>query len=196
MDIAEILLPNNEPKRPWELGVPVVKQGNQLDVYLTDDIVDPSVYDELRYILQNAEAHHTIYIHITSGGGGLDSAIALINAIRSTQAYTIAVPTAVVASAATMITLACQEVQVTDHLRFMVHNYSTHGLSGKGNELKEQQKFMDQFIESFMKDIYEGFLTPKEIDEMIDGKDFWMGTTEVEQRLAGTFHSEEVDADE
>lgn len=189
MDIAEILLPNNDPKRPWELGVPIAKTDNGLEVFLTDDIAEPVMYDELRFVLRHAKPHQTVYFHITSGGGGLDSAVNLINAIRNTQAYTVAIPSAVVASAATMITLACQEVQVTDHLRFMVHNYSSHGLSGKGNELKEQQKFMDGYIDSFMTDIYTGFLNEEEIKEMLDGKDFWMGTDEVAQRLNGTYHS-------
>ena len=57
----------------------------------------------------------------------------------------------------------------------------------KGNELKAQQAFVDEALERAFIDFYSNFLTPKEIRQVIEGRDIWMGKDEVVARLAGTF---------
>lgn len=50
------------------------------------------------------------------------------------------------------------------------------------------QEFVDKNLNASFRVFYKDFLTEKEIENVIDGKDLWMDKTEVEARLKGTFH--------
>jgi ATP-dependent protease ClpP protease subunit len=97
----------------------------------------------------------------------------LVDAIKTSKAKVIAQISGTVASAGTIITLACDDVEVAPHTAFMIHNYSG-GLVGKGHELKAHQEFVDANLNNSFTDLYKGFLTPSEIKKVIDGKDYWM----------------------
>ena len=179
MNIEEILAKTNNV---WHEYVPIITNKNITTVYLTDVIEAPAVYNELCYKLDTASEAEKFYIYINTPGGVLDAAVMLVNSIKNTKAATIAKLSGTVASAGTIITLACQEVEIAPHTAFMVHNYSG-GLIGKGHELKAHQEFVDANLNRSFVDFYGGFLTPSEIRQVIDGKDLWMGTEEVQRRL-------------
>ena len=166
----------------WHEYVPIITNKNITTVYLTDVIEAPAVYNELCYKLDTASEAEKFYIYINTPGGVLDAAVMLVNSIKNTKASTVAKLSGTVASAGTIITLACQEVEIAPHTAFMVHNYSS-GLIGKGHELKAHQEFVDSNLNRSFIDFYGGFLTPSEIRQVIDGKDLWMGTEEVQRRL-------------
>ena len=54
----------------------------------------------------------------------------------------------------------------------------------KGHELKAQQAHTDEALNAAFSEFYAGFLTTKEMREVIDGKDMWMFTSEVNERWA------------
>ena len=54
----------------------------------------------------------------------------------------------------------------------------------KGNEIKARQEFTERTTSATFRRIHEGFFTKKEIEEMIDGKDFWLDEHEVRERWA------------
>lgn len=166
----------------WDNYVPLITNKNITTVYLTDVIESPARYNELCHKLDTASEAENFYIYINTPGGILDAAIMLVNSIKNTKATTIARLSGTVASAGTVITLACQEIEIAPHTAFMIHNYSG-GLIGKGHELKAHQEFVDSNLNRSFLDFYGGFLTPTEIKQVIDGKDLWMGTEEVQRRL-------------
>ena len=167
--------------RIWDLYVPYVKSDNQLDVYLQTGIDDPSYYSELCYILSTLDDKHIVNFHINTPGGVLDSAFQLVDAIKSCKATTVARLTGTVASAGTIIALACDQLVIADHTSFMIHNYSA-GAYGKGNELKARQEHIDKSTNDAFKEFYSGFLTDKEVEEVINGKDIWLTADEVRMR--------------
>lgn len=57
-------------------------------------------------------------------------------------------------------------------------------MSKKGNEIKARQEFTERTTSATFRRIHEGFFTKKEIQEMIDGRDFWLNETEVRERWA------------
>ena len=85
-------------------------------------------------------------------------------------------------SAATMIFLHGHSQEVTPHSLFMFHNYSA-GTFGKGGEMYDQLQFERTWSENFMTAVYAGFLTPEEIQSMLNNRDIWMGSDEVVKRL-------------
>ena len=184
----EITLPQpaTPPTRVWDIYVPIVTSKNITHVYLTEAIDEPSYYNELCFLLDTASSDDHIHIHLNTPGGMIDSTFMLISSIKNTKAKVTAHLSGTVASAGTMIALACQQLEVANHTAFMVHNYSA-GMIGKGHEMKARQEFTDASIESAFKDIYGDFLTAKEIREVIDGKDMWMPKDEVIARFNGTY---------
>lgn len=177
MFIDQFRLPK-DATRIWDLIVPIVQADSETHVYLTDEISEPADYAELCHLLRAAPKGHTFHLHINTPGGMLDSAFMIVDALKSTNAHTVAHLTGTVASAGTIISLSCNEIKPARHLAFMIHNYSG-GLSGKGHEMKSRQQFTDASLEEAFNEFYLGFLTPAEMKEVIDGKDMWMGTSEV-----------------
>lgn len=171
--------------RVWDLVVPIITNKNRTDVYITDEIGAPSDYNELCYLLHTASPAETFYLHLNTPGGALDSAFHIIDAIQLSKARVVAQLTGTVASAGTIITLACDDVLVADHSIWMSHNYSSGGGgSSKGHELKARQEFTDRSLNASFRQIHEGFFTDDEVSQLIDGKDFWIDKDEILQRWA------------
>lgn len=167
----------------WSNYVPIISDRNHTTAYLTDVIQEPCEYNELCFKLNSASPAEVFTLVINTPGGTLDSATMIIDAIKNTKAKTIAKISGTVASAGTIITLACDEITIADHTAFMIHNYSGH-VAGKGNEIKAHQEFVDANLNNSFTSFYDGFLTSTEIKKVIDGKDYWMNKDEVIARLA------------
>ena len=170
----------------WDSMVPIISEKNFTRVYLTDEIGEPSLYNELCYKLKTASKAEVFTIYLNTPGGMIDSAMMIIEAINTSKAKVIAEISGTVASAGTIITLACDDVVVADHTAFMIHNYSG-GMVGKGHEMKARQGFIDKALNEAFTSFYNGFLSPTEITEVIEGKDLWMGKDEVVARLKGKY---------
>jgi len=165
----------------WDDYVPIIETGNKIDVYLTDIIDAPANYNKLCNMLQVLPEYAEVTLHINNGGGHIDSALMVVDAIKNSDATIIAKLSGTVASAATIITMACDDITTTKYLSFMIHNYST-GMSGKGHELKAYQNFTDRELNRAFREIYKGFLSEEEMDRVIDGQDLWLNENEVEER--------------
>ena len=181
MNIEKLLNPSSNDV--WNNYVPIISDKNHTTAYLTNTIEEPSEYNELCFKLKSASPAEIFTLVINTPGGILDSALMLVDAIKTSKAKVIAQISGTVASAGTIITLACDEVEVAPHTAFMIHNYSG-GLVGKGHELKAHQEFVDANLNNSFTDLYKGFLTPSEIKKVIDGKDYWMNRDEVLERLS------------
>ena len=166
----------------WEDHVPIAKNGREIDVYIMTEIVNPIEYSELCHLLRNANSKEVIRIHVNTPGGRLDSATMIIDAITESDAYIIGVLSGSVASAGTMIALACDELECSSYLEFMIH-YFSGGTGGKGNEIKAHSNFIDKHMPMVFKKMYAGFLSDKEIEDMIEGKDVWLNGDEVLERF-------------
>ena len=166
----------------WEDHVPIAKNGREIDVYIMTEIVNPIEYSELCHLLRNANSKEVIRIHINTPGGRLDSATMIIDAIIESDAYIIGVLSGSVASAGTMIALACDELECSSYLEFMIH-YFSGGTGGKGNEIKAHSNFIDKHMPMVFRKMYAGFLTDEEIEGMIEGKDIWLNGDEVLARF-------------
>lgn len=176
---------NNSPEYTdqlnWSKHVPIKEVNGINFVYLTDEIEIPAAYNELIHRLYTASSDDTYNFIINSGGGVVDSAIMIIDAIHRSEATVNMFISGIAASAATIIALAGDELEIADHSSFMIHNYSA-GMMGKGNELKARQNFVDKSLNAAFVDYYGNFLTEDEIERVIEGTDIWLGPEEVMER--------------
>ncbi len=171
------------PTRVWDLDVPTVvdKNKNSIKAYITGSISEPCSYSELCYLLDTAEEGVAFDLYINTPGGIVDSAFMIASSIYSSKATVTAHLSGTVASAGTLISMACDKVLPAPHLSFMIHNYSG-GMAGKGHEMKARQRFTDEHLNGAFKDFYSGFLTDEEMNSVIEGTDLWMSTKEVSKR--------------
>jgi elongation factor Tu len=85
---------------------------NKFEFNLDEKIKKPSYYRNLIEVLNNATEQDLVVLNINSGGGHLDSAISIIDALRNTRANTLAWISGSAYSAAGIIALSCQNLEV------------------------------------------------------------------------------------
>jgi ATP-dependent protease ClpP protease subunit len=151
-------------------------------VFLDDYITDPSEYREVIQALISAGEDDYIEFLVSSPGGNLQTTIDICNAIRASAAYTRAVITSQANSGASFISIACNECIALPHSGMLVHqprgwNSGTHAEMVTYNDFNKKQ------TENFYRDIYKDFMTEREIELCLEGKDFWFDSTEINDRL-------------
>lgn len=185
MEELELMLFKEEKENiqsEWDKTVPIVANGKVVSVFLNDEIYEPGAYNELCYTLENTTAD-SVRLYINNGGGQLDAMLSIIASMKRCSCEITGVLSGTVASAATMIALQCDKLEVADHTSFMIHSASG-GTSGKSHETKAYMEFNDKNLKEVFNSIYKGFLTESEIKKVLDGKDMWMGKDEVVERFA------------
>lgn len=184
-EVAAQITALNKPDREWDDYVPIKKSenGKRLDVFLFEHIEVPAMYSKLVYELLTASSDTTINIYINNGGGYIDAANSIVYAIKNSKANIVAHLSGTVASAATVISLACPTIIVEPDLNFMCHEASFQGVSGKFSDMKTFQTFYDRHTKESSIRHYAGFLTESEIEEMHRGKEHWFNAEETLQRV-------------
>ena len=166
----------------WNKDVPIVAKGKVVTVFLNDEIYEPGAYNELCYTLENTSADQ-VRLYINNGGGQLDAMLSIIASMERCGCEITGVLSGTVASAATMIALKCDKLEVAEHTAFMIHSASG-GTSGKSHETKAYMEFNDKNLKEIFNAVYKSFLTDIEIKRVLDGKDMWMTKEEVVTRFA------------
>lgn len=153
-----------------------------IKVFLDESIREPKYY---RTVLQGIESlgeGDVVLLSINNYGGQLDGAIAIINAIQNTSADVHACIEGVAASAASLIALAAPSISVSPYATMMVHS-ATFGAFGKQSDVISHASFVDKQVRSLMHSVYRDFLTDKELEEVIMGKEMWFDSEEIVRRL-------------
>jgi ATP-dependent protease ClpP protease subunit len=150
--------------------------------YISGVIGEASEYIDIFEVLRNASENDVIVFHINSYGGDMFTTIQFLAAMQECNGHIVALIEGACMSGATMIFLAADVHQISDHSMFMVHNYSG-GSIGKGGEMYDSITHERSWSERWMKDIYQHFLTAEEIASVLDGKDMWLDSDSVNARL-------------
>lgn len=152
------------------------------EFHLDQDILEPSYYRPLITVLNNASENDMVVLNINSGGGMLDSAISVIEALKNTRAQTLACLVGSCYSAATLIALCCDNIDVGEFATLMCHN-SSYGLGGYTTDIKDRANFEHKMIAKIYHSVYKDFLVKEEIEYVLDNKTIWMDADEIIQRL-------------
>lgn len=156
---------------------------NKYEFNIDEEIKEPSYYRNLIEVLNNATEQDLVVLNINSGGGMLDSAISIIDALRNTRASTLAWISGSAYSAAGLIALSCQNVEVGEFATLMCHN-SQYGLGGYTTDIKDRAVFEHKMTSKIMQSVYRHFLTSDEIESVLMNKTIWMDADEIVERLA------------
>lgn len=175
----------NENSASYAAGeVMLIKQQvvNTFAYFLNGEITNSTRYNDLKAILRAMSQNDHLHLHINCCGGDLYTALELINAIKASQGNVVAVLDPYAASAASMIFLQCPCTSFNTYSTMMIHAY-TDCIYGKANELKSNFYFNSEYLKNLYYDIYENFLTKKEIDEVLAGKDMYFNSDQINRRL-------------
>jgi len=177
-DFVDLLLPTSG-KKDFFTGRPVASVH---DYYLSGHVESSDKYIDWFDNIRNCGENDIIRIHINSYGGDLFTAIQMMRVLSETAATVVISVEGACMSAATMIFMCADMYEISPHSMFMFHNYSG-GAFGKGGEMFEQLRHERTWSEKLLREVYQDFLTEKEIVSMLDNKDLWMDGDEVVKRL-------------
>lgn len=158
------------------------RRGSVNDYYLSEEIGSPSEYTAWFHEIRNADEKDVIRIHINSPGGNIFTTIQFLQAMADCEATIVVSVEGACMSAATLIMLCADHVQITNHSMFLFHNYSSFRY-GKGGEMYSSMIHEKQWADAMMAEIYADFLTPDELLSITNDTDIWMDAREVMERL-------------
>lgn len=164
-------------------------------VHINTDIYGPSHYTKVFDALLDADEGDIVTFMISSGGGNLDGLSTLLEGIRMTDAYVIGVIVGEASSAASILALNCHEVIVTDSATMLVHNMRT-GFGGKIADLEAFTNFSRKTSNKLIQETYEHFLSPEELQDVIHGKELWLDSEQIQERLLARVKALEVEEEE
>jgi len=153
------------------------------EFHLDQEILEPSYYRSLINVLNSTSENDLVVLNINSGGGMLDGALSIIEALKNTRANTLACLVGSCYSAATLIALSCQNIDVGEFATLMCHN-SSYGLGGYTTDIKDRANFEHKMISKIYHSVYKDFLRKEEIEYVLDNKTIWMDSDEIIERLA------------
>jgi ATP-dependent protease ClpP protease subunit len=151
-------------------------------MFIDDEITAPCDYRDEFDLLENAQEGDVVVININSGGGRLDTTLQFIALMDSCQGHVVTKLAGQACSGAAMIFLAGHELQVAPLSELMAHSASG-GYGGKVSDLAAFAKHNESHVANVMENVYRGFLTEEEIEELHKGKEFWMRSDEINERL-------------
>ena len=170
------------PKTVWEDYVPIVETDTKLEAYFFAGINVPDAYAEFHNKLINLDPSKEVHLYINNGGGFETGASTVCQAITQCKSPVTAHLSGLVASAATIVTMSCDEIDVTPDLMFMIHEASFEGMGGKFSDMKSFQDFYNEHNREMSKVQYLGFLDADEIERMHNGKELWFNASQVKER--------------
>jgi ATP-dependent protease ClpP protease subunit len=149
---------------------------------IDEAVKEPSYYRLIVEELQELSEHDTVQVRFNSTGGRADGMVSLLEAFRMTDATVVGVIAGECHSAASILALHCDEIIVTPYSTMMCHNIS-YGTAGKDSDIINMVTHTSNWSKLLMQETYSGFLSPKELDELINGKELWFNAVEIGERL-------------
>jgi len=174
MDKRELYLPFSER----------VVQHVQIIVPIDQGIFEPSYYRSVVERMDQLSEHDEVVFRINSNGGREDGLLSILDAIDMTEASTIAHIAGECSSAASILALNCDNVYVSPRASMLVHFVGFGVPFSKGMDVADMVSHTLEQSNRLIVPTYKGFCTDEEIDEIIKGKQLWLGAEEIQRRLA------------
>ena len=146
------------------------------------DFDDPRLYRSYFKVLEDAREEDDIVFYFNSPGGDINTLNLFLNALRRCKSNNILARVNYAASAAALLALYCDNIEFNVNATLMLHTWS--GVRyGKGQEIESDLTHSKKNYESMLRYICKKILTDEEIDQMLNGKDFYFDGEEAIKRL-------------
>ena len=154
----------------------------RLVVPIEDAFRDPSYYRMVCNKISELGEGDIVEFEINSPGGALGGLVALLHAVRSTEAETVAVVIGDAYSAASLLALACDSIVIGQYANFLCHSCN-FGTRGKSADVRNHVNHTAAYAEEIFRDCYQYFLTEEEISDVLEGKELYLNYKEINERL-------------
>jgi ATP-dependent protease ClpP protease subunit len=154
----------------------------QYTVPIDESFMEASYYRGIVNMLAQANEQDIVIFRINSPGGQFSGLLSLLDAIETTQAMTIADITGQAASAASILALNCDQCVVGKYAEMLAHEVS-YGVGGKGSDNLSHVQHIKKISDKLIWDTYEGFLEDHEIESVLNGKELFLDSDEIIERL-------------
>ncbi len=185
----------DKPNKDIVYGKPVAYE---FTYYLSDVVQDSHEYHELLQLLDNAAENDTVRLVINNFGGDSGTCVQIVNCIRECKGHVVGVLSGDAFSAAGVIFMACDSHEVGQHTVMMAHQ-GVGGMGGKFSEFPSRLAATLNQTKSLYHDVFLHFFSVGEIDAILDGKDIWLNTEEIIERLekrAKAFQEQQEEAEQ
>lgn len=156
---------------------------NQFTVDIDEPFTTPAYYRNIIQMLTDATEDDIVVFRINSPGGREDSLLALVEAVKTTQAMTVSVIIGECASAASLFVMYTDQVVVTDNARMLCHGAS-YGFAGKDSDVRAHVNHTAKTVDKLIRNSYKFFLTDAEIADLLDGRELYLDSDEINERFA------------
>lgn len=178
----EIMLMMGQQQQQNGLIRTIPVQINSHLIFIDDDIGDPALYRDVIHCLATCNENDTINFLINSNGGRTDSIWQIIEAMKGCRGDVAATVIGSAYSAASMLACMAPECYIADSAEFMLHT-AHYGSIGTVPNVKGQTDFATKQINRLLDICYTGFLTPKELEELKNGREWWFDAEEARERM-------------
>lgn len=178
----EIMLMMGQQQQQNGLIRTIPIQINSHLIFIDDDIGDPAMYRDVIHCLATCNENATVNFLINSNGGRTDSIWQIIEAMKGCRGDVAATVIGSAYSAASMLACMAPECYIADSAEFMLHT-AHYGSIGTVPNVKGQTDFATKQINRLLDICYAGFLTPKELEELKNGREWWFDADEARERM-------------
>lgn len=148
------------------------------NIFLYGDIEDARQFQDAIEAMNDAGDEDLVIIHLSTNGGSTDATDTFISTMRRCRARVVVEASGGVHSAGTIILMNAPEYRLSENFNALIHNGSFGAWGAKSSDTKVQFEFQAEYMDRLAWSTYQGFLTDDEIEELIAGRDFWMGPEE------------------
>jgi ATP-dependent protease ClpP protease subunit len=144
---------------------------------LFGEIQNPRQFINAISAMEAAEEGDEVMVNLSSLGGDIDATDTFLQAMAECRGDVVVRATGGCHSAASIILLNAPAFTLSERFNCLIHCGSI-GNGGTLAEYHSASKFHLKHMEKILQDTYEGFLTEQEIEELIEGRDFWIDAEE------------------
>lgn len=155
---------------------------NTFIIKLWEDIVEPEHYMEELDIINGCTELDTVVLDICTAGGDGNTAALFNRALRNCAGHTVAIIGPSCSSAGSILALSCREWVLDDTSELMCHT-ATWGMIAKDTDIFEHANFSRKQLRKLFENVYNGFLTPTELEDLIKGTPFYFDAQQLAERL-------------
>lgn len=152
-------------------------QQMHFNIYLYGVIESPEQFIGAQEVFRAAGEGDIVEVHLSTPGGSMDATDTFLQAMHQCDAQVIVRASGGVHSCGSIILLNATSFTLSENFNSLIHNGSTGGY-GDLNKYAAAAKHSVEYMQKVLRKTYEGFLTPDELQAMIDGKDFWLDGAE------------------
>lgn len=171
------------------LGYFVKTQVNELiEIPIDEGIMSPSYYRNVTQRVRDAGEGDVIRFIVNSPGGRLDGLMSLLSNMLKTDAVTEAHIDGFVDSAASMLSMHCDNIYVSPYASMLVHHVAYGIGMNKAADIHQHVTYFNAYSEQFFRDTYQHFLTDEEIQKCLDGYQLYLNAEQIVERLQNKFN--------